>query len=90
MSVLIFASFMDLMDATIVNVALPSIRTDLDATGAQLEWVVGGYLLAFAVLMITGGRLGDMLGRRTDVRARGARLHRRRRRWPVSRRRSRC
>jgi EmrB/QacA subfamily drug resistance transporter len=64
MGVLIFASFMDLLDATIVNVALPSIRTDLDATGAQLEWVVGGYLLAFAVLMITGGRLGDIFGRR--------------------------
>ena len=64
MGVLIFASFMDLLDATIVNVALPSIRTDLDATGAQLEWVVGGYLLAFAVLMITGGRLGDIAGRR--------------------------
>jgi EmrB/QacA subfamily drug resistance transporter len=64
MGVLIFASFMDLLDATIVNVALPSIRTDLGASGAQLEWVVGGYLLAFAVLMITGGRLGDMLGRR--------------------------
>ena len=64
MGVLIFASFMDLMDATIVNVALPSIRTDLDATGAQLEWIVSGYLLSFAVLMITGGRLGDMVGRR--------------------------
>jgi EmrB/QacA subfamily drug resistance transporter len=64
MSVLIFASFMDLLDATIVNVALPSIRTDLHASGAQLEWVVGGYLLAFAVLMITGGRLGDLAGRR--------------------------
>lgn len=64
MGVLIFASFMDLLDATIVNVALPSIRTDLSATGAELEWIVGGYLLAFAVLMITGGRLGDMLGRR--------------------------
>ena len=64
MGVLIFASFMDLMDATIVNVALPSIRADLGATGAQLEWVVGGYLLAFAVLMITGGRLGDIVGRR--------------------------
>jgi EmrB/QacA subfamily drug resistance transporter len=64
MGVLIFASFMDLLDATIVNVALPSIRDDLGATGAQLEWTVGGYLLAFAVLMITGGRLGDMLGRR--------------------------
>lgn len=64
MGVLIFASFMDLMDATIVNVALPSMRTSLDATGAQLEWVVGGYLLSFAVLMITGGRLGDIYGRR--------------------------
>ncbi len=64
MGVLIFASFMDLLDATIVNVALPSIRDDLDASGAQLEWTVGGYLLAFAVLMITGGRLGDMVGRR--------------------------
>ncbi|HEY2878654.1 DHA2 family efflux MFS transporter permease subunit [Nocardioides sp.] len=64
MGVLIFASFMDLLDATIVNVALPSIRSDLDASGAQLEWAVGGYLLSFAVLMITGGRLGDMFGRR--------------------------
>ena len=64
MGVLIFASFMDLLDATIVNVALPSIRADLGASGAQLEWVVGGYLLTFAVLMITGGRLGDMFGRR--------------------------
>jgi EmrB/QacA subfamily drug resistance transporter len=64
MGVLIFASFMDLLDATIVNVALPSIRADLGASGAQFEWTVGGYLLAFAVLMITGGRLGDMFGRR--------------------------
>jgi EmrB/QacA subfamily drug resistance transporter len=64
MGVLIFASFMDLLDATIVNVALPSIRTDLGASGAQLEWTVGGYLLAFAVLMITGGRLGDIFGRK--------------------------
>ena len=62
MGVLIFASFMDLLDATIVNVALPSIHRP-GAIGAQLEWVVGGYLLAFAVLMITGGRLGDILGR---------------------------
>ena len=63
MGVLIFALFMDLLDATIVNVALPSIQEDLGATGAQLEWVVGSYLLAFAVLMITGGRLGDIFGR---------------------------
>jgi len=64
LGVLIFASFMDLLDATIVNVALPSVRDDLGASGAQLEWVVGGYLLSFAVLMITGGRLGDIVGRR--------------------------
>ena len=61
--ILIFASFMDLIDATIVNVALPSIRADLGATAAQLEWVVSAYMLAFAVLLVTGGRLGDIYGR---------------------------
>ncbi len=61
--VLIFASFMDLIDGTIVNVALPSMRSDLGASPAQLEWVVSAYLLAFAVLLITGGRLGDIFGR---------------------------
>lgn len=63
-SVLLFASFMDLMDNTIVNVALPAIEQHLDATPAQLEWVVSGYMLAFAALLITGGRLGDIYGRR--------------------------
>ncbi|MBD0323870.1 MAG: MFS transporter, partial [Aldersonia sp.] len=63
--VLLLASFMDLMDNTIVNVALPAIETSLDATPAQLEWVVSGYVLAFAAMLIAGGRLGDMLGRRT-------------------------
>jgi EmrB/QacA subfamily drug resistance transporter len=62
--VLVFASFMDLIDGTIVNVALPSIRDDLSASPAQLEWVVGAYLLSFAVLLVTGGRLGDIYGRR--------------------------
>jgi EmrB/QacA subfamily drug resistance transporter len=62
--ILIFASFMDLIDGTIVNVALPSIRDDLSASPAQLEWVVGSYLLSFAVLLVTGGRLGDVYGRR--------------------------
>jgi EmrB/QacA subfamily drug resistance transporter len=64
LGVLIFASFMDLLDTTIAQVALPSIRTDLHATDAQLEWVLSGYLLAFAVLLVTGGRLGDRFGRR--------------------------
>ncbi|TFC10389.1 MFS transporter [Cryobacterium algoritolerans] len=62
--VLLFAAFMDLLDTTIVNVALPSIQADLDATPAQLEWIVSGYVLAFAVVLITGGRLGDILGRK--------------------------
>ena len=62
--ILLFASFMDLLDVTIVQVALPSIGADLGASEAQLEWIVSGYLLAFAVALITGGRLGDLFGRR--------------------------
>jgi EmrB/QacA subfamily drug resistance transporter len=62
--ILIFASFMDLIDGTIVNVALPSIRADLSASPAQLEWIVTAYLLSFSVLLVTGGRLGDIYGRR--------------------------
>ena len=64
-TVLTVAAFMDLVDVTIVNVALPTMQSDLDASPAQLEWVVGGYTLALAVLLITGGRLGDVFGRRT-------------------------
>ena len=63
MSILIFASFMDLLDVTIVQVALPTIRTDLDTGEATLEWIVSGYMLAFAVLFVTGGRCGDIIGR---------------------------
>ena len=63
--ILIFAAFMDLVDVTIVNVALPAIREDLHATPAHLEWVLSGHTLTFAVLLITGGRLGDNVGRRT-------------------------
>lgn len=62
--VLIVAAFMDLMDAMITNVALPAIQRDLDASAAQLEWTLTGYVLAFAALMVTGGRLGDVHGRR--------------------------
>jgi MFS family permease len=63
-SVLLFASFMDLLDNTIVNVALPAIEQGFEASPEHLEWVVSGYMLAFAALLITGGRLGDILGRR--------------------------
>lgn len=62
--VLFVATFMDLLDTTIVNVALPSIQRDLGASEAQLEWIVSGYVLAFAVALITTGRLGDLWGRK--------------------------
>lgn len=62
-TVLIFAMFMDLVDSTIVNTALPAIQKDLGTTASQLEWTIGGYMLAFAATLVTGGRLGDIFGR---------------------------
>jgi EmrB/QacA subfamily drug resistance transporter len=59
-----FALFMIMLDNTVVNVALPAIQRDLGIDVAELEWVVTGYALSFAVLMLTGGKLADMLGRR--------------------------
>ena len=59
-----FALFMIMLDNTVVNVALPSIQEDLDATISSLEWTVNAYTLTFAVLLVTGGRLGDIFGRR--------------------------
>jgi EmrB/QacA subfamily drug resistance transporter len=63
-AVVIAANIMDLMDATIVNVAGPSIRTALGGGASTLQWLSAGYTLAFAVFLITGARLGDMFGRR--------------------------
>ena len=62
--VILVAGVMDLLDVTIVNVAAPGILKDLQATYAQFEWVVSGYVLGFAALLITGGRLGDIFGRK--------------------------
>ena len=59
-----FGLFMIMLDNTIVNVALPSIQHDLGIGISELEWVVNGYALTFAVLMLTGGKLADLLGRR--------------------------
>jgi EmrB/QacA subfamily drug resistance transporter len=59
-----FALFMIMLDNTVVNVALPSIQQDLGASISGLEWTVSGYTLSFAVLLATGGRLGDIFGRR--------------------------
>lgn len=59
-----FALFMIMLDNTVVNVALPSIQRDLGIGLSQLEWTVNAYALTFAVLMLTGGKLADFLGRR--------------------------
>ena len=52
------------VDNTILNVALPTIREELDANSSQLQWIVDGYLLAFAVLLLIAGSLGDRFGRK--------------------------
>jgi EmrB/QacA subfamily drug resistance transporter len=59
-----FALFMIMLDNTVVNVALPSIQRNLHASTSSLEWTVNAYTLSFAVLLVTGGRLGDLFGRR--------------------------
>jgi EmrB/QacA subfamily drug resistance transporter len=59
-----FALFMIMLDNTVVNVALPSIQRSLHASTSSLEWTVNAYTLSFAVLLVTGGRLGDLFGRR--------------------------
>src|SRR5438876_4703523 len=55
---------MIILDATIVNVALPSIRADLGFSEASLAWVVNAYLLTFGGFLLLGGRLGDRFGQR--------------------------
>ena len=59
-----FGLFMIMLDNTVVNVALPSIAADLKISISELEWIVTGYALVFAALLITGGKLADMYGRR--------------------------
>jgi len=61
---LLLGQFMGLVDVFIVNVAMPSIGRDFDASGAFLQLVVGGYIISYAMLLITGARLGDLYGRR--------------------------
>jgi MFS family permease len=58
------AQLMVVLDGTIVNIALPFIQKDLDIASANLRWVVTGYALAFGSLLLLGGRLGDLFGRR--------------------------
>jgi EmrB/QacA subfamily drug resistance transporter len=58
------AQFMVVLDATIVNVALPSIQTDLNLSDSSLQWIVNAYTLVFGGFLLLGGRLGDLLGRK--------------------------
>ena len=62
--VMVAAAFMDLLDGTIVQVALPSIQRGLHMSDAGVQWTASAYTLAFALLLVTGARLGDLLGRR--------------------------
>ncbi|MFB7677929.1 MFS transporter [Kitasatospora purpeofusca] len=64
LAVILAAEVMDLLDTTIVGVAAPAVRQDLGGSDAQIQWITASYTLAFAVLLITGGRLGDLLGRK--------------------------
>ncbi|MFB7474530.1 MFS transporter [Kitasatospora sp. NPDC056184] len=64
LAVILVAEVMDLLDTTIVGVAAPAVRQDLGGSDAQIQWITASYTLAFAVLLITGGRLGDLFGRK--------------------------
>ena len=61
---LLAGQFMALLDVTVVNVAMPTIGRTLHATGAELQLVVAGYTVSYAMMLITGARLGDLYGRR--------------------------
>jgi MFS family permease len=64
LAVVLVGQFMAVLDASIVNVAAPSIHASLRASGAGLQLIVAGYTIAYAVLLVTGARLGDILGHR--------------------------
>ncbi len=65
LAVCLVAGFMTLLDVSIVNVALPSIQSGLQAPASDLQWVVSGYALTFGLVLVPAGRLGDATGRRT-------------------------
>ena len=64
LAIVMTAAFMDLVDVTIVNIAIPSIMRDTGASFSSIQWITAGYALAFAAGLITGGRLGDIYGRK--------------------------
>ena len=64
LTALLTGAFLPILDFTIVNLALPSIRQSLGANSAQVQFVISAYAATYAVMLITGGRLGDLLGRK--------------------------
>src|SRR5882724_11681353 len=64
LAVIVAAQFMVVLDVAIVNVALPSIKTDLDFSEQSLQWVITAYSIVFGGVLLLGGRLADLLGRR--------------------------
>src|SRR5689334_25256415 len=64
LALLCAVAFLDFVDASIVNVALPSIRADLHFSVQNLQWVLSGYLLTYGGFLLLGGRAADLLGRR--------------------------
>ena len=61
------AGFVGLLSISIVNVALPAIESSLHATPTQFQWIVAGYSVAFGLLLVPSGRLGDVVGRRLSL-----------------------
>ena len=61
---LCLVQFMDVLDASILNIALPSIKRDLGFTQEGLQWIVNGYILTYGGFLLLGGRVADLLGRR--------------------------
>ncbi len=62
LAIVALAFVMDLLDSTIVNIAIPSIQANLHASYTAIQWLIAGYMLSFATLLITGGRMGDVFG----------------------------
>ena len=69
LTIILAGQFMAILDVSVVNVAAPTVRTDLHASGAGLQLVIAGYTIAYAVLLITGARLGDLFGHRAAFQA---------------------
>src|SRR5215203_739975 len=67
--VLCFSLLVIALDNTILNVALPTIQEDLDASSSQLQWIVDSYMLVFAGVLLTAGALGDRFGRKRALTA---------------------